>query len=167
MSWHRQGDKSLSEAMMFSLLTHICVPRPPQWIDSMPNLCSLERHHISVMACENHMKLRFSRKNNEGKTKAQHYWPLVYGFHRRPVDFPNEGTVTQKALPCHNVIMIGKENQGITIRLPIQLCRNLAAKHLQSPAPEWRQTGIYCDDIHQWWDVICNFVGGHIMSLVW
>ena len=28
MSWRRPGDKSLSEPMMVSLLTHICVPRP-------------------------------------------------------------------------------------------------------------------------------------------
>ena len=30
MAWHRPGDKPLSEAMMVSLLTHICVTRP-QW----------------------------------------------------------------------------------------------------------------------------------------
>ena len=28
MAWHRPGDKPLSEAMMVSLLTHICVTRP-------------------------------------------------------------------------------------------------------------------------------------------
>ena len=28
MAWHRSGDKSLSERMMVSLLTHICVTRP-------------------------------------------------------------------------------------------------------------------------------------------
>ena len=31
MAWHRRGDKSLSEPMMVSLLTHICVTRP-QWV---------------------------------------------------------------------------------------------------------------------------------------
>ena len=31
MAWHRPGDKPLSEPMMFSLLTHICVTRP-QWV---------------------------------------------------------------------------------------------------------------------------------------
>ena len=31
MTWRRPGDKSLSEPMMFSLLTHICVTRP-QWV---------------------------------------------------------------------------------------------------------------------------------------
>ena len=28
MAWRRPGDKPLSESMMFSLLTHICVTRP-------------------------------------------------------------------------------------------------------------------------------------------
>ena len=31
MVWHRTGDKPLSEPMMVSLLTHVCVTRP-QWI---------------------------------------------------------------------------------------------------------------------------------------
>ena len=32
MAWHRSGDKPLSEPMMVSLLTHICVTRP-QWVN--------------------------------------------------------------------------------------------------------------------------------------
>ena len=32
MAWRRPGDKPLSEPMMVSLLTHICVTRP-QWVD--------------------------------------------------------------------------------------------------------------------------------------
>ena len=32
MAWRRPGDKPLSESMMVSLLTHICVTRP-QWIN--------------------------------------------------------------------------------------------------------------------------------------
>ena len=33
MAWSRPGDKPLSEPMMVSLLTHICVTRP-QWVNS-------------------------------------------------------------------------------------------------------------------------------------
>ena len=33
MAWRRPGDKPLSETMMVSLLTHICVTRP-QWVNS-------------------------------------------------------------------------------------------------------------------------------------
>ena len=32
IAWHRSGDKPLSEPMMFSLPTHICVTRP-QWVN--------------------------------------------------------------------------------------------------------------------------------------
>ena len=40
MTWRRPGDKSLSEQMMVSLLTHICVTRP-QWVNSLaPGRCS-------------------------------------------------------------------------------------------------------------------------------
>ena len=35
MAWHRPGDKPSSEAMMVSLLTHICVART-QWVNIMP-----------------------------------------------------------------------------------------------------------------------------------
>ena len=34
MAWRRPGDKSLSESMMVSLPTHICVTRP-QWVKAM------------------------------------------------------------------------------------------------------------------------------------
>ena len=37
MAWHRSGDKPLSEPMMVSLLTHICVTRP-QWVNKLTKL---------------------------------------------------------------------------------------------------------------------------------
>ena len=39
MAWRRSGDKPLSEPMMVSLLTHICVTRP-QWVNDthLPNI---------------------------------------------------------------------------------------------------------------------------------
>ena len=36
MAWRRSGDKPLSEPMMVSLLTHICVTRP-QWVKMLQN----------------------------------------------------------------------------------------------------------------------------------
>ena len=38
MAWRRPGDKPLSEPMMVSLLTHICVTRP-QWVNTDLDLC--------------------------------------------------------------------------------------------------------------------------------
>ena len=37
MAWRRPGDKPLSEPMMVSLLTHICVTRP-QWVNGSKTL---------------------------------------------------------------------------------------------------------------------------------
>ena len=39
MAWRRSGDKPLSEPMMVSLLTHICVTRP-QWVQSYHSGCN-------------------------------------------------------------------------------------------------------------------------------
>ena len=39
MAWRRSGDKPLSEPMMVSLLTHICVTRP-QWVNHWYELIS-------------------------------------------------------------------------------------------------------------------------------
>ena len=43
MAWRRPGDKPLSEPMMVSLLTHICVTRP-QWVNAGAtlNTCNVE-----------------------------------------------------------------------------------------------------------------------------
>ena len=38
MAWHQSGDKPLSEPMMVSLLTHICVTRP-QWVNELHAPC--------------------------------------------------------------------------------------------------------------------------------
>ena len=39
MAWHLPGDKPLSEPMMVSLLTHICVTRP-QWVKIWSRICA-------------------------------------------------------------------------------------------------------------------------------
>ena len=44
MAWHWSGDKTLSEPMMVSLLTHICVTRP-QWVNTSNVLCKYFREH--------------------------------------------------------------------------------------------------------------------------
>ena len=52
MAWRRPGDKPLSEPMMASLLTHICVTRPqwvngyfPVWVHYSPKLLLICSHH--------------------------------------------------------------------------------------------------------------------------
>ena len=47
MAWHRPGDKPLSEPMMVSLLTHLCVTRP-QWVNAN---VSADLHFASRTTC--------------------------------------------------------------------------------------------------------------------
>ena len=45
MAWRRPGDKPLSEPMMVSILTHICVIRP-QWVNGCDATCILQYVHV-------------------------------------------------------------------------------------------------------------------------
>ena len=47
MAWHRSGDKLLSEPMMISLPTHICVTRP-QWVNSFSWTAGSEVHIVYI-----------------------------------------------------------------------------------------------------------------------
>ena len=47
MAWRRPGDKPLSEQMMVSLLTHICVVRP-QWVKTISTCLWCEHHYRSI-----------------------------------------------------------------------------------------------------------------------
>ena len=59
MAWRRSGDKPLSEPMMFSLLTHICVTRP-QWVN---NVGWLWRHWPIVTSPKSCLMLRLGYIN--------------------------------------------------------------------------------------------------------
>ena len=48
MAWRRQGDKPLSEPMMVSLLTHICVTRP-QWVKASKTVCQFYFQEFTVV----------------------------------------------------------------------------------------------------------------------
>ena len=47
MAWRRPGDKPLSEPMIVSLLTHICVTRP-QWVKRDPRVKCINPRSVSV-----------------------------------------------------------------------------------------------------------------------
>ena len=54
MAWRRPGDKPLSEPMMVSLLTHICVTRP-QWVKEY-KACKTQDYismNIIIIFCQN------------------------------------------------------------------------------------------------------------------
>ena len=46
MSWHRPGDKSLSEPVMVSLLAHIRVTRP-EWVNLNESHYEVPSHHLN------------------------------------------------------------------------------------------------------------------------
>ena len=50
MAWHRPGDKPLSEPMMVSLLTHICVTRP-QWVNTYLLIAPKDQDSLPTHIC--------------------------------------------------------------------------------------------------------------------
>ena len=58
MAWRRPGDRPLSELMMVSLLTHICVTRP-QWVNSAvienTHTCSLRGMRSKIILLKSHL----------------------------------------------------------------------------------------------------------------
>ena len=67
MAWHRPGEEPLSEPMMVSLLTHICVI-PPQWINSW--LCFYQTRSAWSM----------DQGSNKNHSPAYHFAPTVTKF---------------------------------------------------------------------------------------
>ena len=75
MAWRRPGGKPLSEAMVFSLLTHICVTRP-QWVNK--NWCKYEyfpsRTCIWNATCQPTLQLRkINRVENIDRSRGNMY----------------------------------------------------------------------------------------------
>ena len=58
MAWRRPGDKPLSESMMVSLLTHICVTRP-QWVKTVSRYCKLSPYRARWINCKQVVFVRF------------------------------------------------------------------------------------------------------------
>ena len=74
MAWRRPGDKPLSEPMMVSLLTHICVTRPqwvksPWWKTKTPLSCMVNIVYADDWRCKGpkmatDMQVRFSNSTS-------------------------------------------------------------------------------------------------------
>ena len=62
MAWRRSGDKPLSEPMMVSLLTHICVTRP-QWVKQATGCRPICFCTIAVLAMLSSWEARRSRSD--------------------------------------------------------------------------------------------------------
>ena len=114
MAWRRPGDKPLSEPMMFSLLTHICITWP-QWVKLQQPVMFQCRGMISIV----NKPLCFLRKIQQDvgqyspSCTMQSQWvsPLVLAHPWPSHDHATEGTIpcessTQgKTHICNNVML--------------------------------------------------------------
>ena len=93
MAWRMPGDKRLSESMMISLLTHICVTRP-QWVNKhlhydkkITSSCSEEsiqrRYITSYVHIEMFWETYIIRKNTFYILTTNHFWRIFKGL--RPI----------------------------------------------------------------------------------
>ena len=71
MTWRRPGDKPLSEPMMVSLLTHICITRP-QWIKPVMN-----PYWVRINIYELHLLFKHPDRSH------RHYHPHVFKWKTR------------------------------------------------------------------------------------
>ena len=98
MVWHRAGDKPLSEPMMVSLPTHICVTRP-QWVTGSRNRIWLTPHGRHGISSHQQLKCLFNsslRLTAKEIPKRYVTGSVVRGNHRLPVDSPHKGPVMRK-----------------------------------------------------------------------
>ena len=65
MAWRRLGDKPLSEPIMVSLLTHICVTRP-QWVNLRKNMHNPHGRFLVIRA---------TNRNGQNRNGHRPKWP--------------------------------------------------------------------------------------------
>ena len=136
MAWCRPGDKPLSESMMVSLLTHICVTRP-QWVNTFGwhfinplwVIDSCRMHMIWYFHCDSadqckhyddvimgaiaslitSLTIIYSTVYSDAdqrKHQSSASLAFVWGIHRGPVNSPHKWPVTRKMFPVDDVIMV-------------------------------------------------------------
>ena len=100
MAWCRSDNKPLSEPMVVSLLTHICVTRPwsLQWrYNGHDGVSNHQPHHCLLN--------RLFRLRSMKTPKLRVTRPFVRGIHQWPVNTPHKGPVTRKMFPFDDVIL--------------------------------------------------------------
>ena len=111
MAWRRSGDKPLSELIMDSLLTHICVTRP-QWgnVCKHPNYFSC--YHIQswilffIVIDQSHLSVNIKSKYPR--------CPWRSCYHRMPSNAKAETTRKLKSTVSVNNRSSRQDNQGTT-----------------------------------------------------
>ena len=118
MAWRRPGDKPLSDPMMVSLLTHICVTRP-QWINNVS--CMMKVWFVSSRWNWSIAELYAMSCNN----RSRYTWPDCTSMERKKTTFSaaNDENVSNITFPQQcwwrngitvTHICIYQENAGVT-----------------------------------------------------
>ena len=115
MAWRRPGAKPLSDPMMISLLTHICVTRP-QWMNGLKQCWSSPLMHIYVTRPRSISPARCRSSNlkkcllhrlfmhRSKKTSKLRVTGLCEGNSPVTGESPHKGPVTRKVFPFDDVI---------------------------------------------------------------
>ena len=120
MAWHRPGDKPLSESMMASLPTHLCVTRP-QWVKDYMVSAGILAHHytdaiMGVMASQITSLANVYSAVYSSADQRKHQSSLSLAFvraiHRWSVNSPHKWPVTWNAFPFGDVIMCNVPNMN-------------------------------------------------------
>ena len=120
MAWHRWGDKPLSEPMMVSLPTHICVTRP-QWVNQwspssmMYPICVLGLNELTsresvvvcgwsgnLILCEHYMSISHQSSNGARPSAGTMLTKAVAGISAGP------GLTHCGPAQCHDIIELGQ-----------------------------------------------------------
>ena len=98
MAWCRPGDKPLSEAMMVSLLRHICVRRP-QWVNTRycyksysDDNCPFTKINAFWDVTCGIMKWKRSPHFMMMSSNGKKFWPSMRGIHRSPDNSTHKGS---------------------------------------------------------------------------
>ena len=90
MAWRRPGDRPLSEAMMVSLPTHICVTRP-RWVNSEINSITDDNKKGAKNNNNECILLRLSRSTKRYSSHARMTTPIVWWMGYLRVSSRNPG----------------------------------------------------------------------------
>ena len=108
MAWRRPGDKPLSEPMIVSVLTQICVTRP-QWVNSATHITNtatpLQWRQNGRYSVSNHQP-HDCVLNRLFRRRCSASLAFVRGIHRGPGTSPHKWPVMRKIFPFDDVIMI-------------------------------------------------------------
>ena len=126
MAWRRPGDKPLSEPLMVSLPTHICVTRP-QWVNK-PSLVQITSRRLfidkslyekmsdhygdvtmgTITSKITSLTIVYSTVYSDADQRIHRSsasLAFVRGIHRGPVNSPHKWPVARKMFPFDDVIM--------------------------------------------------------------